>query len=125
MKKMPNKEINILIVEDDVISCKLLQKIVKRKYENISTTVTAIEAIDALKSKKHFDLVLMDIKLPKMDGLAATKEIRKFNKDIVIIAQTAYAFKDDHIKALEAGCNDYISKPIDDKKLLDIIEKFL
>lgn len=122
---MPNKEINILIVEDDVISCKLLQKIVKRKYENISTTVTAIEAIDALKSKKHFDLVLMDIKLPKMDGLAATKEIRKFNKDIVIIAQTAYAFKDDHIKALEAGCNDYISKPIDDKKLLDIIEKFL
>ncbi len=58
------------------------------------------------------DLVLMDIKLPTIDGYEATRQIRKFNKDVIIIAQTAYALEGDREKAIAAGCNDYISKPI-------------
>ena len=59
--------------------------------------------------------------MPKMNGFEATKRIREFNKDIIIIAQTAYAFKEDRQKALDAGCNDYISKPINEKNLAEII----
>jgi FOG: CheY-like receiver len=66
---------------------------------------------------------LMDIKMPDMDGHEATRQIRLFNKDIIIIAQTAYAFSGDREKAIEAGCNDYISKPINMTLLYELIKK--
>jgi CheY-like chemotaxis protein len=66
----------------------------------------------------------MDVKMPEMDGLEATRLIRAFNQSIPIIAQTAYAMSDDEQKAKEAGCNDYISKPIRRKALIDMIEKY-
>ena len=67
----------------------------------------------------------MDIKLPEMDGYEATRKIREFNKDIVIIAQTAFALIGDREKAIEAGCNDYISKPISKDILIKLIKKYL
>jgi CheY-like chemotaxis protein len=67
---------------------------------------------------------LMDIKMPLMNGHEATRKIREFNENVVIIAQTAYALTGDKEKSLEAGCNDYISKPINKDKLLEIIEKY-
>ena len=66
----------------------------------------------------------MDIKMPVMDGFEATRRIREFNKDVVIIAQTAFAFEEDKQKALEAGCNDFISKPIKQDKLIELINKY-
>ena len=69
------------------------------------------------------DLVLMDIKMPIMDGNEATRQIRQFNKDVIIIAQTAYAFSGDCEIAIEAGCNDYISKPINMTTLFELIKK--
>jgi CheY-like chemotaxis protein len=68
-------------------------------------------------------LVLMDIKMPFMDGTEATRQIRQFNKDVIIIAQTAYGFSDDREKAIEAGGNDYISKPINMTLLIGLILK--
>jgi CheY-like chemotaxis protein len=65
----------------------------------------------------------MDIRMPKMDGLEATHHIRRFNKDVIIIAQTAYAFLGDKEKAIEAGCNDYITKPINKTLLYELINK--
>ncbi len=65
----------------------------------------------------------MDIRMPMMDGIEATRQIRQFNKDVIIIAQTAYAFAGDSEKALEAGCNDYISKPINKTLLFELIRK--
>jgi len=67
----------------------------------------------------------MDVKMPVMDGHEATKEIRKINKDVIIIAQTANALIGDQEKALAVGCNDYIAKPIDSELLLEIINKYL
>jgi CheY-like chemotaxis protein len=64
------------------------------------------------KDNSDIDLILMDMKIPVMDGFDATKEIRLFNKDVVIIAQTAYELVGDREKAIEAGCDDYVSKPI-------------
>ena len=66
----------------------------------------------------------MDIKMPIIGGYEATKEIRKFNKEVIIIAQTAYSLPGDREKAFEAGCNDYISKPIDKEVLMGLIEKY-
>jgi CheY-like chemotaxis protein len=65
----------------------------------------------------------MDIRMPEMDGLEATRQIRLFNTDVIIIAQTAYAFVSDRKNVLEAGCNDYISKPINMTLLLELIKK--
>ena len=67
----------------------------------------------------------MDIKLPVMSGTDATKEIRKFNKDVIIIAQTAYGLSGDSQMAFDAGCNDYISKPINKERLFELIEKHM
>jgi CheY-like chemotaxis protein len=67
----------------------------------------------------------MDIKMPDMDGYEATRQIRKFNRNVIIIAQTAYALFDDREKAINSGCNDYISKPINLIKLQRMIEKHL
>lgn len=67
----------------------------------------------------------MDLKMPVMDGFAATRHIRLFNKDVIIIAQTAYAFSDDRQKALQAGCNDYMAKPTPGKQLLKMVKDYL
>jgi CheY-like chemotaxis protein len=63
--------------------------------------------------------------MPKMDGNEATRQIRQFNTDVIIIAQTAYAFSGDREKAIEAGCNDYISKPINSTSLFELIRKHI
>ncbi|PLX06864.1 MAG: hypothetical protein C0596_14320 [Marinilabiliales bacterium] len=84
------------------------------------------DAIKTLKEKgDKISLILMDMKMPEMDGFEATKEIRKFNTVVPIIAQTAYAYKDDIDSALSAGCNDHIPKPIHEELLISKIEKFI
>ncbi|WP_319481096.1 PAS domain S-box protein [uncultured Draconibacterium sp.] len=118
------KNINVLIVEDDVISLMHLSEILKAKVKNIISARNGLEAIDACKNNSGIDLILMDFKMPVMDGIEATKEIRRFNKDIVIIAQTAYALEGDREKARDAGCNDYISKPINKDILFEVINKY-
>ena len=66
----------------------------------------------------------MDIKMPGLDGYEATRKIRQFNKDVIIFAQTAFALTGDREKAIEAGCNDYIAKPIQKEKLLELLKKY-
>jgi CheY-like chemotaxis protein len=85
---------------------------------------TGLEAVETCRNNPTIDLVLMDIKIPIMDGYEATRQIRKFNKDIVIIAQTAYALTGEKETAIEAGCNDYISKPIKKDEFLAIIKEY-
>ena len=75
------------------------------------------------RNNPDIDLVLMDIQMPDMDGYEATRQIRLFNKDVVIIAQTAFALTGDREKAIEAGCNDYISKPIKKDELMVLVQK--
>ncbi|TRX24275.1 PAS domain S-box protein [Flavobacterium franklandianum] len=116
--------LKVLIVEDDSISKLLITIAVKPYSNNIMKVSTGYEAIEACRNNPDIDLVMMDINMPKMGGYEATKQIRKFNKDIVIIAQTANGMQSDHDKALAAGCTDYISKPVNITTLSKMICKY-
>jgi CheY-like chemotaxis protein len=113
----------ILIAEDDEDSEALISIVVKKFSKEILIARTGPEAIEVCRNNPDLDLVLMDIRMPRMNGYEATKQIRQFNKDVVIIAQTAYAIIGDREKALQAGCNDHISKPIDPTLLKALIRK--
>ena len=86
--------------------------------------MTGKELLEIYK-KEHADLILMDIKMPEMNGIDALKEIRKFDKDIPIIMQSAYAFENDMEAARQAGSNEFMSKPINIKEFKSMITRFL
>ena len=75
--------------------------------------------------KVEIDLILMDIKMPVMNGYEATRRIREFNAKVPIIAQTAFGLAGDREKSLKAGCNDYISKPVAEGDLLDLVQRYI
>jgi PAS domain S-box-containing protein len=117
------RNLKILITEDDNISEILISAMIKTVSSDIFRATSGLEALEMCRTIPDLDLVLMDIKMPEMDGYEATKQIREFNKNVIIIAQTAYAQSGDRDKAIEAGCNDYISKPIRKNDLLALIKK--
>ena len=112
----------ILIVEDDPLSSKFLEAILEDTGADILLAKDGKEAIDITKEHENLDMILMDIQLPGMNGNEATKEIRKIRTNMPVIAQTAHAMPEDKRKSLEAGCDDYITKPINMDLLLDKIE---
>lgn len=118
------KNLNILIVEDDDVSSLYLSTIIKDIANNIQIARNGTEAVEICKNNSNSDLVLMDIKLPGMNGLEATEKIRKFNKKIKIIAQTAHALQGDREQARISGCDDYIAKPINKGKLIEMIDRY-
>lgn len=118
------KNKTMLVVEDEESNYFLLERILKRTNANVVWAKNGIESIEMVSGGK-IDLVLMDVRMPVMDGYEATAEIRKFNKVIPIIAQTAYALKGEKERSITAGCDGYISKPIDPKELLETIIRFV
>ncbi|MEI7726085.1 MAG: PAS domain S-box protein [Bacteroidota bacterium] len=119
------KDLKILITEDDEDSVFFLSNALKTYGKEILIVGTGFEAVEACRNNPDIDLVMMDIRMPELDGYTATRQIRKFNNDVIIIAQTAFAMTGDRQKAIAAGCNDYISKPIDRKILMGLIRKHL
>lgn len=113
-----------LVAEDEDSNFRLIEVLLKGTNVKILRAENGKEAIEKF-SENSIDLVLMDIKMPIMDGLIATQEIKKINKDIPVIAQTAYAMENDERICLESGCDDYISKPILQDKLFEILNKYL
>ena len=82
------------------------------------------EAVDQCREHPEISLVLMDMKMPVMDGYEATREIKSFRKDLPVIAVTAYAMKSDEKKVLKAGCDDYLAKPVEKNTLMKILAKY-
>lgn len=118
-------KLTILIVEDDYSSEFYLETLIKGICKGVLFARTGKEAVILSQKNPDIDFILMDIKMPEMDGFEAIKQIREFNKKVVIIAQTAYALAGDREKLLEAGCNDYISKPIKKDVLMKMLSKHL
>ncbi|PKP11231.1 MAG: hypothetical protein CVU08_12530 [Bacteroidetes bacterium HGW-Bacteroidetes-3] len=123
-KSHPSKELKILIVEDDIVSENMLELMIEDYCKSPLIAKNGLEAVQLCKENPDIDFVLMDIKMPELNGYEATKLIRQFNKDIIIFAQTAYALPGDREKSIAAGCNDYISKPYSQAKLTGLIDKY-
>ena len=115
------ENVTMLVAEDDWTSVLLFEEIFNGKFHNIFYTKSGTETIEEIKKNPGIDIILMDIKMPEMDGYTATREIRKFNREVIIIAQTAFGLSGDRKKAIDAGCNDYITKPIIKDRLLEMI----
>ena len=119
-----NANLKVLIAEDDEPSEMLISMELEKFSKEILKVTTGTDAVETCRNNPDIDLILMDIQMPEMNGYQATREIRQFNKDVIIIAQTAFALKGDMEKAIEAGCNNYISKPIRHKELLDLLNLY-
>jgi len=115
----------VLIVDDDHASLLLLEVIISKTGAKMIVADCGKKALETFLSTKGIDLILMDIKMDGMNGLEVTRLIRKVDKDIPIIAQTACVIAGDRENCLHAGCNDYISKPIVAEELLQIIDNYI
>src|SRR5271157_3735157 len=115
---------HILIAEDVVINFKLLESYLSKTNAIIYWAKNGVEAVD-ISIKTQLDLVLMDIRMPEMDGIAASKLIKKYYPNLPIIAQTAYTEKEDVAKMMKANINEYMAKPIYSNELMDILNKYL
>ena len=121
---MPDK--NVMVVEDNEKNRKLMRVVLKAKGYNVIEAETGEEALNILRNQKP-DIILMDIQLPGIDGITLIKQIKATTtlKDTPIIAVTAYAMKGDEEKIMEAGCDAYVSKPINTQELPLIVEKYI
>ncbi len=119
------QDLKILIAEDDAAADDLLSIFVKDISKEVIHTKSGARAVELCRNNPDIDLILMDINMPLLNGYEATKQIREFNKDVVIIAQTAYGLQSERENTLVAGCNAYISKPIIKDELLSLIQQYV
>ncbi|MFP4368509.1 MAG: response regulator [Candidatus Kapaibacterium sp.] len=119
------KQGKVLIVEDDLISCKYLALVLKRAgIENLAVE-NGLKAIEKVQNNSDIGVILMDIRMPGMDGIEAAKQIKKMKPHLPIIVQTAYGFSQEKEDILAMCCDDYLSKPIRIEKLMKTIKKYI
>lgn len=121
---MEGSSLKTILVAEDVESNFLLLKAILGKTYHLLHAYNGQEAVDMFKNNNP-DLILIDVKMPVMDGLEATRIIREESREIPIIALTAFAFDQDRIRVLEAGCNDFLTKPLSSPLLKQTIEKYI
>ena len=122
-EKNQNKGLKILITEDDETTEKLIAIQIKKYSKEVLIARNGLDAVQICRNNPDLDLILMDIKMPVMNGYEATKQIREFNKKVIIVAQTAYALLGDKEKSIETGFNDFIFKPFKNVTFADLMEK--
>jgi PAS domain S-box-containing protein len=114
----------ILVVEDDEFNISYLQEVFYPTRANVIYVTTGLKAIETVRNLSKIDIVLMDIRLPDLNGYKVSSAMRAMSSDLIIIAQTAFASEEDKIKCFKAGCSEVITKPIDSAKMLATIDKF-
>ena len=121
--KNQSNQRKILIAEDDEITEKLIVIQIKKYAKEVLIARNGTDAVRICRNNPDIDLILMDIKMPELNGYEATKQIRLFNENVIICAQTAYALSGDREKAMRAGCNDYLTKPFSNRSFTGLLEK--
>lgn len=117
--------LSVLLVEDNELNMEIAKFIIENEGANVTCATNGKEAVNIYKkSPEFFDIILMDIMMPEMDGYEATKVIRSLDSKIPIVAMTANAFTEDKIKAKKAGMNAHLSKPLDKDTLVQVVAKF-
>ena len=123
-----NPKYTVLVAEDEDVNYLYIETVLENMPDHDIKIIHARngkEAVDMFKANGSIDLVFMDIKMPVMNGLEATTLIKKMNSSVPVIAQTAYSTEYEKQKALNAGCNDFITKPIDKQKLVEVVQRFV
>ena len=118
------KKLKILIAEDDDPSAMLTTEIFKKYSSKVFYAKTGLETINVFQSHPEIDLILMDIGMPDMDGYEATRQIRRLNKEVIIFIQSAFVFDSDREKAMEAGCNAFLVKPLNRNWLYELLKEY-
>lgn len=116
---------SVIVAEDDDLNYLFINLVLEQESITVIRAENGQEAVDIFQQHPEIHLILMDIKMPVMDGIEATRRIKAINPDIIIIALTAYALLGDKEKTIEAGCDYYLSKPIEKISLLKILNKYL
>jgi CheY-like chemotaxis protein len=119
-----SNKLKIIIAEDNDVTLLLLQNYLQGFASVIYVASNGLQTVEICKMHEDADIIFMDIKMPLLSGYEATKQIREFNKDIIIVAQTAYAMSEEEQKAYDAGCNDYVAKPFTEEDIAGIIQKW-
>ena len=114
-----------MVVEDDSANYLFIESFLKRTQAEITWAKDGVHAVDLFKESNNYDLILMDIRMPRLNGIEATRKIRELDDQIPILALTAYAFTNDREKALQAGCNEYLSKPVKIEDLIKALNKYM
>jgi CheY-like chemotaxis protein len=116
----------ILVVDDTIDVINYLQILLKNTNVNFLFATSGMEAIELYIQKQDIiDIILMDIQMPEMDGMQVTRKIREINNEVIIVAQTAFALAAEKELFMQVGCNDFIAKPIEDDRLIEIFQKYL
>jgi len=115
----------ILIVEDEAVNQFFFEKALKKTQANLFFVNNGQDAVDIFRENGEIDLVLMDIRLPRMDGIEATTQIKKLVPEMPVIIQTANALPSVYESAVASGCNEFITKPIKIETLLSLLKKYL
>ena len=119
------KEILILIVEDEPLNSELLEVLLKRRNLPYLLAIDGIEAMDMFEKHPEIDLVLLDIKIPKLNGEVVLQKMKALRPEIPIVVQTAYVFEEDKKRFFEIGGDEYISKPINKELFYEILSRRL
>lgn len=120
-----NNKHTILVAEDEEYNFKLMKYILQRQGMEVIWARNGEEAVDIIRNNSAVELVMMDLKMPVMNGIDATLEIKKINREIPVIAVTAYAMAEDRERCIKLGFDEYITKPVNMEHLLKISNKFL
>lgn len=115
----------ILIVEDNETSNIYFEAALRKTKANLIWAKNGLDAVEIVKKTEHLDLILMDINMPKMDGIEATRIIKETRPEIIIVVQTAFILSGEERMCQEAGCDEFITKPIRLKYLLDTVNRYL
>ena len=112
----------VLVVEDNEISFKLIHAVLTQVKTNIVRASNGKEAIEACLAEKHYDLVLMDMQMPEVDGLEATRRIKQIRPELPIVATTANTYDENYIACREAGCDGFLTKPLQFRKMFELMQ---
>ena len=114
----------VLVVEDNQISFKLIHAVLKQVKTNVVHASNGKKAIEECASGTHFDLVLMDMQMPEVDGLEATRRIKQIRPDLPVVATTANTYDETALACREAGCDGFLTKPLQFRKMFELMQSF-
>jgi len=114
----------VLVVEDNMISFKLISAILTKVNAGMVHATNGRHAIELCNTESHYDLVLMDMQMPEVDGLEATRAIKRIRPDLPVIATTANTYDEDEASFRRAGCDAFLSKPLQFRKLFELMQSF-